>query len=874
MAPFLEQLLKEITGLNPVAHLILETGFVREEWKSLCFERDKSVTASAIQSHSQFAQALVPESNGRVMDRQTRVHLLKHCFRDPNLKAAVPKLNEHRFRPNFFETLERTLTKGRELFAHGDEIKVLEDRLLEKVGFEEKREEFFLLNLFWERLLVARELWDEARLFQDASDRLQAERVSVPVSKVYRFTHFTESPRLRYFWDEVSKKTELVTLASEKLCIESETVELNRKIGHSLEDAAQTFFDHLIQNDSLETSAIVIEDRPEVRRSLKRVSEERGLAFLDPRDPTLFLQSEEIKSALLELELVSKNYSSSLVLSWVGLKFKDSGVIRKKIIEYGISEGLNSYSGISEIFPALSDLKNSYPPRITLAQLELALQGSIQKLALKSWVAQSFKKVILAWSKALAQLGEESVKRPIRFWLEELKERLESSPPLITPMKNERGLKLFRVDQAISAELLKGDHQVHFFGVSARFFEARSESTSWFSNRDIETLSNEFGIPSARDKEAQLKKSFLSWAKISNSAPVFWEYLYDEAGGEQESLEMALTSMEALKLGEPEILPVHPRVLPSLSTHLKPARSEVRIKSDRAEYSVSFLNSLGNCAFTAYAQSLLSLYDERDPDFDLSGDTFGNLVHAAVEALVTSRLSLTPLQAFEGAWIKTAKLAWMKSDRLFSALRKKTISILENFLESELDYRTRSGAEVISQETPFSLKREGFVFKGRVDRIDQHADGIVLIDYKTSGALPSGLETREKLKGLQLPAYALAIQEQMNQEVVGAQYLQLGAHKTNRNLGFLFATWNKSKQADQIEFPISNAKSISNSLIKESPETVWAELDGKIQGLLQLVKEGKFDAVPADPKDCERCRYSIVCGRKRILSEVVTEESP
>ena len=870
----LELLINEISGLNPKAILILENGFVREEWKSLCFNKGKSIIAPAIQNPKQLAQTLVPEAVGRILDRPTRVQLLKQSFRNPNLKEALPKLNEHRFRPRFFESLERSLTQGRSLFAHLEEAKVLEQRLNERVGHEERREEFFLLNLFWEKVLEARELWDDARLFQMATDRLASGEKSIPFPKLYRFRHFLDQPRTQLFWDEVAKHVEVVSLFSEDLIEGEKTFSLQRKMAHSLEDGARTLFDTILKDGNLDQHAIVIEDRPEIRRTLKRLCLARGVDLLDPRDPTLFLQSEEVKTALLELEMVSKNFRSPLVLAWVGAIHPEAGPIRKKIIEYGITEGLNGYKGIQEIHADLEQVKAAYPSRITMSALQAALQKSIMRLKLRPWVSKSLDKILDQWKLSLEQIGEDSQKRPLRIWLEELRERVESSPPLINPMKNEQGLRLYRVDQAISLDILLEKRQLHFFGVGASFFESRVESNAWFSTRDVETLSSEFLIPSVRDRESRSQISFSSWARLSAAPAISWEFVYDELGGEQESIEMRLASLTGVTLGEAETLPVHPEVIPSLTSKLREPNLKVNIQSDRRDYSISFLNSLGNCAFTAYAQALLGLYDERDPDFDLSGDTYGNLVHAAVEALIGSKFSLTPRQAFDEAWIKTAKIAWMKSDRLFRALRNETLVILEKFTESEMEYRERSKAEVISQETDIELKRDGFTLKGRVDRIDQHADGIIVIDYKTGGSLPSGADTREKLKGLQLPAYALAIQEKTNQEVVGAQYLQLSSEKTNRNLGFLFSTWNKGKAADKVEFPISTARSNVKSLIQDSPETVWAELDQKIKGLLERVKQGEFHAEPSDPKDCERCRYALVCGRKRGFSEVVTEETP
>ncbi len=122
---------------------------------------------------------------------------------------------------------------------------------------------------------------------------------------------------------------------------------------------------------------------------------------------------------------------------------------------------------------------------------------------------------------------------------------------------------------------------------------------------------------------------------------------------------------------------------------------------------------------------------------------------------------------------------------------------------------------------------------------------------------------------MQLPGYALALKDQHAQEVVGAQYVQLLPKKTQGNSGFLFARWNKGKKADVVEFPLSTATARSGSLIQAEPDEVWKELDTKIASLITQAKAGHFEPKPADPKDCQRCRYSLLCGKPRQNGEVV-----
>jgi hypothetical protein len=570
------------------------------------------------------------------------------------------------------------------------------------------------------------------------------------------------------------------------------------------------------------------------------------------------------------LEIVAKNDPSELILPWLQGRFANSGELRKKIIDYGNVAGLQSYQRMPELYERLIELKTRFPTRLSFAEMEVAFFANLKDSKFPAWVSQTFEKVLDAWKVSLIQLDRLEQKRPLRILLDELREKLRSTPPVVGPERNSFGLKLYRVDQAASLELqTENEVRIHFFGVSSSFFEPRENTSEWFSVRDIEILAHEFNLAGRMQMAELAKSSFSTWASQSKNAASLWEFIYDQTGSETESIELALKSNNEIELLPDQKLPVHPRVLPSFASKLKLPPPFQVIPLSRTEFPMSFLNALGNCAFTAYAQHLLKLYDERDPDFDLSGDSFGNLVHSAVEALVASNLSLPVEDAFQKAWKETAKPAWIRSDRLFHAIRMKTISILESFLASEKIYREQSHAELIGQEVPIELKRDGLIFKGRLDRIDQHADGIVLFDYKTNSVLPNGTLTRETGKGLQLPAYALALKDQHAQEVVGAQYVQLLAKETPRNSGFLFAKWNKGKKADVVEFPLSTARSNSKSLMTDEPADVWREMDAKIGSLIARAKLGNFDPKPADPKDCKLCRYRLLCGKLRNDSEVV-----
>jgi RecB family exonuclease len=861
MHPKIREIVESISGLDPEATLVLAPGFVREEWKSICFESGKAISGNAILNPDQIAQLLVPDSESRLLERAARVELLRENFKAAELRSALPKLMEHRFRPKFFESMDRALQKGRELFAHSEEARIFEERLEERNGVDERRTEFFGLNRFWERLLELRGFLDEPALFEAATRELRDSGTArLPFRKIYWLHHFKSSPKVASFQEELARLLPVEAIHSSMFFQDadqgmsgSEGPRLLRVRSHSMEDGARHLLDEVLSDPDREV--VVIEDRPEVRRTLERIARERGVNLQDARDPTLLSLSEEMKTALLELELVSRNFPRDLALAWISARDPGQAELRRHILESNFEPRGNA---------VFEPLLRRYRKRMTPAELGVALEESVRDFRLPAWVFQVLSARIEEWSLALQQLGTPGKALPLRLLSRELNERLRTSAPPVPPVRYESGLRLYRVDQAVSFRLEPGS-RVHFFGVSTSFFEPREDSTEWLSGRDLETLAFEFGLPDRKTKRETARLSLMSWIRGSMRTPVFREYEYDPNGVEVESCSLALSGFPELGAGEPVQLPVHPEVLASLGSAREMPVAIAPVPLSSSELPMGFLDSLGNCPFAAYARHLLKLYDEREPDFEVSSDVYGNLLHAALEHLMAPGAEPDPEKAFSAAWEKTRKPAWIKSERLFRSLKTRAIDVLQTFLLSESEYRERSGAEPRLQEAEIQWEREGIVFKGRMDRVDQHADGLVVMDYKTSTRQPSGRLTLEKGKGLQLACYALALRERENQEVVSARYVVLGPGKINRNYGILFKKWNQGKVSDSVEFPLSFVRSNHNSLFDLEPEQVWKELDRKVTGLLKTAKESGFRAEPADPEECKSCRYSGVCGRERAV---------
>lgn len=864
----------EIMGFFPSATLVIGAGLTREDWKTLCFHQGKGLLPTAILKPREMAQLLVPESKSRLLDSIARQELLRQSFRDPHVKDALPGLREHRFRPRFFEILDRSLQQGRQRFAHQDEASVFQSVLEEKAGHNIKREEYFLLNRLWERLLEVRELWDEPRLYSEATLRLDSWTPPRALEKIFYVRHFADPPRLQTFWQRLATRTRLEIRPSFELT--HDPIRLDRVLAHSIEDAALYLMDEIKTDRDLDEIAVVIEDRPVVRRTLRRLAEQRGIPLQDARDPMQVSVDEELKTALLEFEIAAKGFPLDRLLEWVRLTrapIGDRDQVRAKLLEKGLAMTTQQESAFAG---AIERLRERFPGRMTLAQIHTELARSCALSGFGSRTLVSIDRLFQDWILALEPLGIAHRKQPIRFWFDQIQDRLQKAPPQVEPYRHRRGLKIFRVDQGVNLHLDRGTTRVLFFGVSGNFFDPPLKGEEWFTPADLETLAHEFQIPSRREQQDQNLRSYRAWAQASGArGPSSFEWSYNESGGECEPIDLGLSLVPDLLWDSPREVGAHPLNLMSLqSTRLK-SDEKVRATLSKTDWPISFVNAYGNCPFTAFAAYILELEDEEDPDYDLRPTDLGMLIHNALEILIVTEIQgdpVSPATAFDRAWAQRKPTGWLKSDRLYHGIRANVIELLADFVFSEGEYRSRSGATPLEVEYAFEMEIDGLKLRGRADRVDQHEDGLILIDYKTSSTVVTGGKALETGKGLQLPIYALGLRQVLKKEVIGATYLQLASRKIARGSGIYFQKWNKGKKADTAEKPISTLRSNSQSLFTDQPLQVWRRFEELIRGRIRKIHEGDFSAAPADPADCASCRFQPVCGVTRRGVGIAEEE--
>lgn len=172
--------------------------------------------------------------------------------------------------------------------------------------------------------------------------------------------------------------------------------------------------------------------------------------------------------------------------------------------------------------------------------------------------------------------------------------------------------------------------------------------------------------------------------------------------------------------------------------------------------------------FSAFAYGRLGVKDLQAIEPGLPASTRGNIIHRALHHLLRDKPSSREIvawtdelddrieRAIDAALARQLRFADGVLLRLLAIERRRLRVMLRKFLEAET---RRQAFTVVSVEESTRYSRHGVDLELRADRIDQLADGTLLIvDYKTGGV--KTLLTREgEPKELQLVVYAAAMQE-------------------------------------------------------------------------------------------------------------------
>ncbi len=225
-----------------------------------------------------------------------------------------------------------------------------------------------------------------------------------------------------------------------------------------------------------------------------------------------------------------------------------------------------------------------------------------------------------------------------------------------------------------------------------------------------------------------------------------------EAGGalriaRRDTLVRLARAMDAAPAGSP--LPVAPRPCPPLG--LRPGR-----------ISITDLDTLIADPFAFHAKKILRLSPLDPLDQDPTAAMRGNLAHEVLERWVRAghgtpdQLDRIAVEVLDGEAAHFPLLAATWVPRMKLALRWAGEQILQREKDGWLSFQAEVGGDM--------MLPNGIVLRGRIDRLDRHSDGQLLVaDYKT-GAPPGKGRVREMQANQLALGLAMAVAGMLSEE--------------------------------------------------------------------------------------------------------------
>lgn len=857
--------MKALSGLRPLGLLCLGPGFSREEAKELLLEAGYAFQSRRIVSVEELAARGLGVDPERILDRISCEEAIRDLMGVPRVYVHFPELRSLSRRRSGLQRIERALARGRMAFAHSEERHVLEERVGDR---DPVSVELSAFSAVWEAYLEGAELWDAPRLLERATQACRTDGVAFAAAlEATQIEHWSLlglselEAREAAFWEALGESVEVARPAVHS---DIQSGEWGWDRHHTWDDAAEALCRALaeVPAPARGEHVLLIEDVPEIRRSVLRALSAHGIELSDPRDPTHARRAEDLKAALLPLELEAGGYERLTVVRWIEHAHPERAAEWVDEIQCrGIRQGLRAYSGgkLHLLHAELTRLHERWGARRTAEDWASALVGGVLERP----------------SRAVADtertLGRAVKTRRAAWCLEKLRRRIELAPPPPAQVKPRSGFRLHRLGQARVPGGRSVPKQVWIFGIPADFMEPEAESDLWFTARMRERLSTEFQVRARGSLRLERLRAVQTWISGAGQIRVL-DARHGSGGAELESIAPLL---RVLSLGRCPESPVergaHERYLPSLSADWPTPPSEVRLPApasvgiDRME--ATELDQWSRCGFKGLVSKRWRLPEIREAEIELWPDVRGTLLHAAVREVLCAKREgrvLTPRDALGRAWEQVPPRGLLGGKRVRGQVLRVLERVLEEFLEKERGHEefARTQIESLDRELRLESVFDGTRVVGAPDRVDLHPDGRILTDYKSSSNLPQGSEMAEGY-ALQLPFYAVALREKTGQEVIGAQFVSLN-RTASRARGIVFSKWNGSKTPGAA-FKLMRT---SRSLIASEPEEFWPRMRERIEEVARLWARGEFPVRPRFPKnDCPSCRAEDLCGIRRTQVE-------
>ncbi|MGC6404466.1 MAG: PD-(D/E)XK nuclease family protein [Candidatus Comchoanobacterales bacterium] len=267
----------------------------------------------------------------------------------------------------------------------------------------------------------------------------------------------------------------------------------------------------------------------------------------------------------------------------------------------------------------------------------------------------------------------------------------------------------------------------------------------------------------------------------------------------------------------------------------------IRLKKPK-KLSTTILKHQSQCPFKAFVTHRLKTPQPNQPQLGLQPADRGALLHELIEMIhhrspncndVTQEIIHSSINKLLNHWQKKLPTSLTPT---FKRIEQKRLSgLIHEWLEHEKTL-TQPTTRHLEYNLDYSFNKYSIPL--RVDRIDEHADGSTIIDYKTGYTNPH-MWFEDRLTEPQLPIYALSYPNASKLLIYRIHHLGIEIKGITH------------KQGNVEGINLKVAEPISWESLKQQ----W---NHQIQGILEEYIDGCYEITPS-PSSCQYCHLLSVC---------------
>ena len=283
---------------------------------------------------------------------------------------------------------------------------------------------------------------------------------------------------------------------------------------------------------------------------------------------------------------------------------------------------------------------------------------------------------------------------------------------------------------------------------------------------------------------------------------------------------------------------------------------------EKTSLSASKIKNYMTCPFIFLSQEIFKLQTKPSKDVNMNPLEKGSLFHHLFDDMIKNQLK-TSSQIQQ--WIEEHSneiqdhIMDEEASNLYKQeLLSKALAFLENEkLNSEKIPQYTTLQTEFEFEAYWNFEKERLdsqgdvLIKGRIDRVDESDEQLLVIDYKSSFTNVFTLNSWEQNLDVQMPLYIQALENHFQKDVQGAVYLNL---RDFTYKGFILKTSNWK--------PLLTPR--SKFFEEEKVKSILKKINQNIQQKIKEMQIGNFQAKPHDPNKCHHCQWNQICRAKHL----------